>query len=632
MDFHVNFKPHEVVQLAKEIYDEVIADVHLSLFIYWICESKDHYEQAKKHIRELALDQGYVVDRVKNQSLRRLLVETRHLRPKYESDYLSDLDRVARDTPSPSSSDNREHGPKRSASLLSSSTWPKLPGSRLLSRVRSKGFLRDRQPSAPIHGAAPLSFNSGSSSLIESNDTPRSATLTSSLSSPSSSRDFPPNTPDRPAPLNIKSHSSSATPITASMRSVSAPIRTTQLARYVSSSSSTKISTAPRRVHSLSLARLTENSTENTAVESISSDCTADHSSELSIAAAVEDDIRAIFRRGSAASDQSVYMLLTDEVAGTETSCSSSQDMYLSDESHHEAEKSDEAYDTEEYESGPLNNDVFGSPSQYNPISEDDAPTTDTTICPVGRNSAAQIQYSLPSPRSRPHPLSFIPGPVPTLSERRAGVYSRRAAHVPSPTASNFHRALPLRSYEMEAFLDPTFCVQSQVSPRRSNSTTTSPSREGRAVQIEGLSEMTRRIGPSNLRPRATSVSARPVSQTSLAPSQAPTLADAPASSTPSNPLGAAYKSITSAYILELLQKTRARGAQLPSVRNRSLSLYDIAWREVNEDLIVAIYGRKDVELSQIEVDFVDRIAKEMKEGAGSISGNEWIGQLFTQE
>jgi hypothetical protein len=55
--FHVRYSDSEVARLATEIHEQTIADVHLSLFTYWISEHKSHYEQARVHIRELGLDQ-----------------------------------------------------------------------------------------------------------------------------------------------------------------------------------------------------------------------------------------------------------------------------------------------------------------------------------------------------------------------------------------------------------------------------------------------------------------------------------------------------------------------------------------------------------------------------------------------
>lgn len=54
---HVSFSLEEVAILAKEIYDDTVAEVTFSLFTYWVCGSRENYEQAKLHIRELGLDQ-----------------------------------------------------------------------------------------------------------------------------------------------------------------------------------------------------------------------------------------------------------------------------------------------------------------------------------------------------------------------------------------------------------------------------------------------------------------------------------------------------------------------------------------------------------------------------------------------
>lgn len=54
---HVTWTANDIQRMAKEISDETIADVHLSLLGYWICESTTHYEMAKRFIRELSLDQ-----------------------------------------------------------------------------------------------------------------------------------------------------------------------------------------------------------------------------------------------------------------------------------------------------------------------------------------------------------------------------------------------------------------------------------------------------------------------------------------------------------------------------------------------------------------------------------------------
>ncbi|KAL5117289.1 hypothetical protein ACEQ8H_004848 [Pleosporales sp. CAS-2024a] len=78
---HVSWTEEDVERMAREIHDESIAAVHLSLLGWWICENAQHYNIAKKYIRELSLDQGYNVDRISNNRLRELLISTETARP-----------------------------------------------------------------------------------------------------------------------------------------------------------------------------------------------------------------------------------------------------------------------------------------------------------------------------------------------------------------------------------------------------------------------------------------------------------------------------------------------------------------------------------------------------------------------
>ena len=101
LSLEVNYTTEDVQRMAEEIYEETTADVHLSLFAYWIRESGENFASAKKVIRELSLDQvcaeeyrclvasltdhsqGYNIDRIRNSHLRKLLTDTHDLRPKY---------------------------------------------------------------------------------------------------------------------------------------------------------------------------------------------------------------------------------------------------------------------------------------------------------------------------------------------------------------------------------------------------------------------------------------------------------------------------------------------------------------------------------------------------------------------
>jgi hypothetical protein len=54
--FHVTYDEAAVERMAREVKQETIAEVELSLFGHWINESEEKYEMAKKYIRELGLD------------------------------------------------------------------------------------------------------------------------------------------------------------------------------------------------------------------------------------------------------------------------------------------------------------------------------------------------------------------------------------------------------------------------------------------------------------------------------------------------------------------------------------------------------------------------------------------------
>lgn len=97
----IHWTIEDVQRMSKEIYDETIPEVHLSLFGMWINESVENYEIAKSFIRELGLDQvcaqfvcsyrrhgvgnnskGYNVDRITNPHVRVLLADTYEARPR----------------------------------------------------------------------------------------------------------------------------------------------------------------------------------------------------------------------------------------------------------------------------------------------------------------------------------------------------------------------------------------------------------------------------------------------------------------------------------------------------------------------------------------------------------------------
>jgi len=68
--FHVAWTATDIPRLATELYEQTIPDVHLSLLGYWILERDEHYNYAKRYIRELGLDQVSLSTYVKHSVLR----------------------------------------------------------------------------------------------------------------------------------------------------------------------------------------------------------------------------------------------------------------------------------------------------------------------------------------------------------------------------------------------------------------------------------------------------------------------------------------------------------------------------------------------------------------------------------
>ncbi|KAF2450504.1 hypothetical protein P171DRAFT_426863 [Karstenula rhodostoma CBS 690.94] len=55
--FNVDYDTKEVERLAQEIRDGTVAETLLELFVHWICKHEKNYDEARKYIRELNLDQ-----------------------------------------------------------------------------------------------------------------------------------------------------------------------------------------------------------------------------------------------------------------------------------------------------------------------------------------------------------------------------------------------------------------------------------------------------------------------------------------------------------------------------------------------------------------------------------------------
>ncbi|KAH9863868.1 hypothetical protein J1614_009800 [Plenodomus biglobosus] len=236
--FHVNWTADDVPALAKEVYDATIADVHLSLFGLWIREKDENYKVAKKHIRELALDQGYKVDRVRNLKLRKLLQETFSARPEVPGANAVDAETSPNGDPARNANlpttDSQwlrdtlrhlenpvERGAFRGNSHdeIQTQAWPRTPSSGVNGR-------KQRSVSSPLVARLdqlPGSLRAHRQRILDE------AARSTLRQSPSSW--YPPNTSDRPAPLSIKSSSSSSLSASGApiRRHVSSPLATSAL-------------------------------------------------------------------------------------------------------------------------------------------------------------------------------------------------------------------------------------------------------------------------------------------------------------------------------------------------------------------------------------------------------------------
>ncbi|KAF2033193.1 hypothetical protein EK21DRAFT_86616 [Setomelanomma holmii] len=178
--FHVKFTEKDVKRLAGEIYNGTIADVNMSLLTFYILEEHTNYELAKHYIRELGVDQGYNVDRESNVHLRKLMRETISMRPKETKPPVA----IVSSTPTiRSMASHAEFGNK-------------LPREFFANFARRPSGRGEKAPAA------------AQSAIAESITPPK---------------EYPPNTPDRPAPLSVRSRNAIVTPPTA-FRSVSSPV------------------------------------------------------------------------------------------------------------------------------------------------------------------------------------------------------------------------------------------------------------------------------------------------------------------------------------------------------------------------------------------------------------------------
>ncbi|KAJ4292625.1 hypothetical protein N0V90_009288 [Kalmusia sp. IMI 367209] len=705
--FGVNFDTDQIEQLAQEIKDGTVHETVLSLFIWWICEKPENFEEAKKHIRELGLDQSYQTSRITNDKLRKLLEDVAELRPMYEppipeedegEESLLEMLRESAIEPKQLHS-ARSPGMSLRSPFRQISLGRKVSATSLL-RARSQGTFH-KSPLRPPK-ADSLMFESQISSPLTSPLTsplqprpapPKVASLSGlkkqkslsaasvSQSSHATDKNYPPDTPDRPAPLNVKPRSAS-TPNTAVFSSMSTPGRGRAVSPLPPQDGSPpppmpslpfSLSTdPPKTAPKLGLfpgpyRKQRKGGHRRGKIADVFPVVARDDTERSGFSDAVASEaINAATTNVETSVQSPVYTLAPSELASD--SGSEYPDSVPSLAAEYNEDEEVQKY-AREYRS--VTKTEVGIAAQSHSIADNDGAEwwtdgeQDDEQVNLGRDSdlkgesepsstasSSDIQKE-PSPRfSRlSEQVRSSKGrtmPAPTVAQRRAASQARKEAQEANRMAmSGFYRPLPLRSFESDTFNFPVLKNSTEGRNRSASLSRDESSilnlyselggleaaegNEGEAeTHSEGYQETVINIGhtqsPRDRNTSAETAHALPYGIIDLV--QFPTVPSSNAQPSPTT-LADAYRSITGAVIRQSLQRTRARGMHLPILELDTLSSSSLAWRTTNEELLVGIYGRDDVELTMADVRFVNRIGRELREGVGQVQGYEWVGELF---
>ncbi|KAF2623006.1 hypothetical protein BU25DRAFT_425260 [Macroventuria anomochaeta] len=694
---------------ARQLKDGAISDLDLALFAFWIKAKNENYLLAKELVRELALDQGYNIDKITNLGVRKLLQEVHDVRPRF----------VAENSPSPklAATDSSRYDRQKSlTNVLTPVTtrgkvWFAAIGG--TAKIRSNK-LNPRDPrhastwESPFHNQTRTSDmgTSGSRRAVTSPLTARIDTLPPSLrlkrelavqeaSRPtmasSDTADYPPNSeyvrtknekqgliliaPDRPAPLSVKlrgSQISNATPMPNTiLRSVSTPIRI-QLKGDLAPLPQVTASVMARDTDTLSL--LSSSTTKNL------------HRSTGDVFGAVQDK------------NQDCSNPFTDRLNNSEDKRHGTNERYMHNDAgaHHllgpyQLDASDIASESSygtfgslvrkgkgrastcvSYNGGIMGDDSFDALESYiGTEGEDDCSLLESASTISEQEAQTQYQFAVQAPPSQP----IITGPVPTSSERCATAQARRKSQVPNPVspAINFHRPLPLRSYESEATMFPTVGAQANSGRNRAKSVTSIIASKRPAMETMPLPPLPRSSqaydspghrGQENYKrddshtkiseqvdqyvasvsqrsSNASTLAAFPIPPMGNPVGELPMLVSRATSSpqalhtTPSqHPAAAAslegtYRAITKVNMIAVLQRTRARGEQLQVIEWDKLTSFERAWREMNEVLLVTIYGKKDILLDDTDVAYIDCVARELRNDSTDFVFMDWVRRIF---
>ncbi|KAF9691886.1 hypothetical protein EKO04_009904 [Ascochyta lentis] len=629
----VNWRQEDLERVARELNDGVISDLDLSLFAFWVKANHENYLFAKELIRELALDQGYNIDRISNPRVRKLLQEVYDARPREPQDTSTRYSPFQNKT---KTSDMRVIGNGiRAVTSPLTARMDTLPPSLRLERERT------------VQEAA--------RATIVSNDTV----------------DYPPNTPDRPAPLSVKSRgsrASSAAPLPNTiLRSASTPIRTRPKEELVLLPQAMDCSMI-KNVETLSLV---SSSTTKSSTRSTSDVFGSMKGQGITHSALFSDELNSEEVRRHDPNERYMYNNADKHHRRGPFQLDASD---VASESSYGTFNSFVQKSKDRANGGIIGDDSFDALESY--IGTEDEDGDDCSLLESAStfselHDPTQYTYAVQAPTVE----SMTTGPVPTSSQRHATVEARRRPQMPNAISPgiNFHRPLPLRSYESEATMFPTASAQANSNRNRAKSVTSVINSRRAATETMSLPPLQRSVqthsssyfdeqgdrkrDDSNNRiseqvdQEGSSVSQRSSSASTLAAFPIPPM-DNPVGELPmlvframSPPrtlhttasqhsvapalLEDAYRAIIKVNMDALLQRTRSRGEQLRVVEWDTLSSFERAWREMNDLVLTTVYGRNDVVLSDKDVKYIDCVSKELRSGANNDAPTDWVRRMF---
>ncbi|KAJ4316707.1 hypothetical protein N0V94_005320 [Neodidymelliopsis sp. IMI 364377] len=322
------------------------------------------------------------------------------------------------------------------------------------------------------------------------------------------------------------------------------------------------------------------------------------------------------------------------------------------------------------HEGGFIGDDSFHALESYVGSDDEDERSLLESVSTVSEHEY-QTHYEY---ANQSNDLRAVENDPTTQTGYRTNTRACRKSHFVSPVSQpiNFHRPLPLRSYESEATMFPTAGAQAKSSCDRSQSVTsvvasrrpateTMPlpslpqSNRAQKVRVEGnhpescredshtkIFEQVEHQGLLSQRSSsASTLAAFPIPPMNNPVGELPMLLSRVTS--PPEGMDEAtshsvatsishediYRAITTVNMASLLQRTRARGDQLQVIDWAKLSSFERAWREMNEIFISTIYGRKDVVLTDEDVEYIDCVVRVLRSGHDDIASSNWVRRMF---